>query len=926
MPHARCAYRHGMDALTWAIAGYAVAVAAVVLVVVPVLRDRERRRATPGGTEDGQSPGGTGEASPVVVGHVPGEPLAFRPRTDLPTSLEAAMKSRIVVVQSAAGVQGVGKTHLAAAYARAQIASGWPLVAWVNAGDAAGVLAGLADVAARHDMGGYEGNAMEAGMAVRRWLEADGQRCLLVFDGATDPKLLQPFIPTAGKARVIIVSDQRSVANLGEAVPVDVFSGREALAFLAERTGLDDTEGAGALAARLGYLPLALAQAAAAIADQHLSYGSYLDRLLRVSVDMAVDRALRWVQAGRDPHQVAATVLLGLDGVRAGDDAGACAAIMELLAVLSADGVRRSVVCQAAQLGVLHQAGQAAELSSQVADRALVRLAGTSLLTFSADGSSVRTHPLVIRVIREQLAGRDSLAAVCAAAAQLLDRLAESYRQTWHTNRSAVRDLVQQIMALYESSARCPADSGLAHQMMRLRVLAAWFLGVLGDSEARSALLQEPLQAGQEKAPGVGHLDKAAMRENLDSALHLPAWMRRPRVSQPHLSLTRTYAAEFTAEALLELSTSQIHDIRAGVIARAANQLRSGNVTVKYDLTLDGNLTIEISATEYLPTVDRITDRILADVKRYADEAFRPLSENMVAAITQFLAADRAVKGRLGTYDESYFRFMRTSFFGMTPLRIVTSAVDFSVESRVAAAARDRRRLNLLAEGSVLDYFERNYRARPRPNQYTITQNKRSSLQVASDEEGVAEDVSAALLGESRGSRAARRSLDRWPPATTPYWGVGTLASAIFALAISAFGITPIWLAVTALGAAVTVGSALMMARRAGASMPKTALGMSPSVIVLAFAVYYGSLMLGSHPSVIVAATTAPHLVDAFLLSLGMASTGGFFDLALRATAVRVAAFAEMLLMVSVAGGSLYAGARAAWDRLSDVIRIGLPG
>jgi hypothetical protein len=47
-----------------------------------------------------------------VVGQVPGAPLAFRPRADLLASLEAAMESRVVVVRSVTGAQGVGKTHL----------------------------------------------------------------------------------------------------------------------------------------------------------------------------------------------------------------------------------------------------------------------------------------------------------------------------------------------------------------------------------------------------------------------------------------------------------------------------------------------------------------------------------------------------------------------------------------------------------------------------------------------------------------------------------------------------------------------------------------------------------------------------------------------------------------------------------------------
>ena len=389
--------------------------------------------------------------------------------------------------------------------------SGWRLVAWINAEDLGGVLAGLAEVAAGLGLGAGEGDAEAAGRAVRHWLETDGDRCLLVFDNATDPAVLQPFLPAAGAARVIITSNHQSMANLGAGVPVDVFTEAEALAFLAERTGSADAEGARAVAAELGYLPLALAQAAAVIAGQHLGYGTYLDRLR----GMPVDELLRPVEAGQYPRGVAAAVLLSLEGVRAGDDTGVCTAVMELLAVLSAAGVRRTLVHAAARQGVLGRDGQAGELSPEVVDRALARLAGASLLTFSVDGSSVSAHRLVMRVIREQLAAGNSLTAVCAAAAQLLDGLAGSLSQTWHQDRAAVRDLVEQIMALYESSAGCPADSALVRRMIRLRWWAVWFLNRLGDSAAQSILIAEPLLADQERVLGADHPDTLTTRNSL---------------------------------------------------------------------------------------------------------------------------------------------------------------------------------------------------------------------------------------------------------------------------------------------------------------------------------------------------------------------------------------------------------------------------
>ena len=219
----------------------------------------------------------------LVVGEIPQEPLGFQRRADLLAALDGPGQG-VRVVRALTGMRGVGKTHLAAAYARAKLAEGWRLVVWINAEDEGGLLAGLAEAAAGLGLAAPAGNAVAAGFALRHWAEADGERCLLVFDNVADPGLLRRFLPAAGQAQVIITSNNRSVATLGTPVEVDVFTEAEAMSYLAARTGQADVNGAAELAAELGRLPLALAQAGAVITAQHLTHAVYLERLRRLSV------------------------------------------------------------------------------------------------------------------------------------------------------------------------------------------------------------------------------------------------------------------------------------------------------------------------------------------------------------------------------------------------------------------------------------------------------------------------------------------------------------------------------------------------------------------------------------------------------------------------------------------------------------------
>ena len=449
----------------------------------------------------------------VVVGDIPLEPPGFRSRADLLAKLDRT-EARVLVIYPATGLLGPGTTQLAAAYARAKLAAGWRLVAWVNAAETGSLQTGLAAVAEATGLtdGGSGRDIADAGQAVRHLLETDGDRCLLVFDDVADPEALRPFVPADGTAQILITSTRQPTANLATAVPVDVFSADEALSFLTERTGLDDEAGAAAVAAVLGHLPLALALAAPVIRGQRHGYARYLDRLQTIPTEAFL--------TGDDgqpyPRGVARAVPLSLAAIRVADKTGMCTRVIEIMAVLSAAGVRRELLHVAGRAGVLASGGHRVEAA--LVDRALEWLSDRSLLTFSLDGQTVMMHRLVAQVVRDGLVRRQRLGAVCWVAASVLE--AHAIAVAGSPDRPAVSGIPQQVMALLDHTAERAgeADEELAEVLLRLRFIALYHLIELGGKAPQAIAVGESLTADLERLLGPGHPDTLNSRNSLAAA------------------------------------------------------------------------------------------------------------------------------------------------------------------------------------------------------------------------------------------------------------------------------------------------------------------------------------------------------------------------------------------------------------------------
>jgi tetratricopeptide (TPR) repeat protein len=189
-----------------------------------------------------------------------------------------------VVTQAIYGLGGVGKSELALQYAYAHRRD-YGLTWWITAADPQQTESGLAALAGRLcppvAVAGITADA--AGWATG-WLQAH-DRWLLILDNVEDPAHIEPLLGQLGSGHVIITSRRDTDwGNLADPVRLDVLAAAAATQVLTERTGQHttaDKEAAAQVAAELGFLPLALDQAASYITQQRITPAAYLASLRR---------------------------------------------------------------------------------------------------------------------------------------------------------------------------------------------------------------------------------------------------------------------------------------------------------------------------------------------------------------------------------------------------------------------------------------------------------------------------------------------------------------------------------------------------------------------------------------------------------------------------------------------------------------------
>jgi tetratricopeptide (TPR) repeat protein len=467
----------------------------------------------------------------AIVGDVPQQPPAFQPRVMLLASLHQHTSPGITVIHAVTGMIGTGKTQAAAAYARQCIRDKWRLVAWINAENAADILNGLAQAALAFGLPQGRDQVATA-LSLRRYLEADGQRCLVVFDNAVDPAQLRPYLPAAGDASIIITSTHGPISSLGTSVSVGVFTDSEALAYLNERTGINDSIGARQLAAALGHLPLALAQAAAHIADQRITYGAYLAEL----ASFPLVRSLTHTSQDPCPRSVTSAIALAVQTALSSDPTELASHLIDLVALLAPAGINRGLLQTAAQVSHgprsgIHRRIRAVNASPSDVNAALAHLHAASLITFSLDGTTVAAHRLTARIIREQQSHTGTLLAAAAIAIGVLQQATTTLSPPWLHAQDA-KELIQHITALHTHLAGVPGRSAavLEQDLFELRCWAMDCFAELKETPTAAITFGQSLISDSERLFGTDHPRTLTSRHDLATA-YLDAGQTREAIT-----------------------------------------------------------------------------------------------------------------------------------------------------------------------------------------------------------------------------------------------------------------------------------------------------------------------------------------------------------------------------------------------------------
>ncbi|MBL7487590.1 toll/interleukin-1 receptor domain-containing protein [Frankia sp. AgW1.1] len=404
-----------------------------------------------------------------------------------------------VVTQVVQGMGGSGKTRFAAEYAH-RFAADYQLVWWISAETPDEIAESFDELATEFGLPEDVDLVSRARRALRSLRSQPDW--LLVFDNVTDPTALARWWPS-GNGHVLVTARSRSADALGELLSLGDLSEAEAALVLRRRAGHLTEAAAAPIARALGYLPLAVDQAAAYLAVGRTDPDVYL-RLLDRGISHAMPQA-----TFNYPPGVCGSVTLAVDALRTSDPVAHTVAIT--LSYFAPAPVPLDVL---APLAEADPGSDALVPHLHALDR--YALAET-------DGPVIQMHRFTQQVIRDQLAQDEKKLGTLLRARDLLatavTRVGDPEDPTTWPRLSALTEHVSALIA-YLRRATGPDDrpsDTATHQpsnvpayrdvetpeLRAAALVAGWYLEHSGQLDAARRLTETVMGLWSGPEPGI---------------------------------------------------------------------------------------------------------------------------------------------------------------------------------------------------------------------------------------------------------------------------------------------------------------------------------------------------------------------------------------------------------------------------------------
>lgn len=367
--------------------------------------------------EDSPPPDQTGEkADPRLPSHwqvsnMPARNPNFTGRHKELTRLSKHLTSRskVVTVESVRGMGGIGKTQLAIEYAYVH-SEDYKVVWWVASEKAISIadqFGRLINEFSSDDTGNYATDTDKYPAIVDKLLQGS-EGWLLIFDNAEESDVVEKWRPKSPQrsgvpGHVIVTTRRKSrFKSLGTVLDLDVIGKRDAVKLLRTRVKSLNQAVGEAIAEDLGWLPLALEQAAAYIDRLELPPEKYLKFLHERAAEMYKRGLLG------SPNETAPTTwTINLD--QAATENLAAMQLLEICAYLAPEPVLTNLFTR--HYNLLTEPLASVARDDLALDEAIGTLVGYSLTKQSSAG--LQTHRLIQAAIRSRCedskpAGRSS--------------------------------------------------------------------------------------------------------------------------------------------------------------------------------------------------------------------------------------------------------------------------------------------------------------------------------------------------------------------------------------------------------------------------------------------------------------------------------------------------------------------------------------